>query len=84
MSEEAGLASRSSRYFEAQEEGPIFGQAIAFYSLSEYNYSLVVYHQLVERVDVLGRWSGEWSEDYMVLKTSSLGVEEYGIDEEEE
>jgi hypothetical protein len=70
ISEEAGLASRSSRYFEAQ--GSIFGEALAFYSLPDDNCSLVVYHQLVETVDVLGRWCGEWSKDYMVLETSSL------------
>jgi hypothetical protein len=70
ISEEAGLASRSSRYFEA--EGTIFGEALAFYSLPDNNYSLVVYHQLVETINVLGRWSREWSKDYMVLETSSL------------
>ncbi|KAH9011114.1 hypothetical protein EDB84DRAFT_1279306 [Lactarius hengduanensis] len=73
VSEEGGQASRSSRYFEAQgEEGPIFGEALAFYSLPDHDCSLVVCHWLVEIVDVLGRWSGEWSSDCMVLETSSL------------
>jgi len=78
ISEEAGLASRSSRYFEAQREGPIlgegpiFGEALAFYSLPDNNCNLVVYHQLEKTLDILGRWCGEWSEDYEVLKTSSL------------
>ncbi|KAH9017510.1 hypothetical protein EDB84DRAFT_1276532 [Lactarius hengduanensis] len=68
-----GQASRSSRYFEAQgEEGPIFGEALVFYSLPDHDCSLVVCHWLVEIVDVLGRWSGEWSSDCMVLETSSL------------
>ena len=75
ISEEAGLASRSSRYFEAVPivgDRPIFGEALAFYSLPDYASNLVVYHQLVKIFDVLGRWCGEWSTDHRVLKTSSL------------
>jgi hypothetical protein len=73
ISEEAGQASRSSRYFEAQdEEGLIFGEALAFYFLPEYGRTLVVYHRLVKTMNVLGRWCGEWSKNHMVLKTSSL------------
>ncbi|KAH8999573.1 hypothetical protein EDB92DRAFT_1756576, partial [Lactarius akahatsu] len=65
--------SRSSRHFEAQgEEGPIFGEALAFYFLQDYGYSLVVYHELEGMRNVLGRWCGEWSEECMVLKTSSI------------
>jgi hypothetical protein len=82
ISEEVGLASRSSRYFEAQKEGLIFGEALAFYTLPDKESSLVVYHELVEMVDVHGRWCGEWSEDFMVMETSSLsklvGIWEYG------
>jgi hypothetical protein len=72
ISEKAGLASRSSKYFEAWEEELIFGEASAFYSLPDNNCTLVVYHGLVKTIDVLGRWCGEWSKDYMVLETSSL------------
>jgi hypothetical protein len=74
ISEKGGQASRSSRYFEAQEEdGPIFGEALAFYSLPDYGTgNLVVYHKLEEIRDVLGRWCGEWSQDCMVLRTASL------------
>jgi hypothetical protein len=72
ISEQAGQASRSSRYFEAEEEGLIFGEALAFYCLPDYGFNLVVYHPLEEMVDVLGRWCGEWSEDRMVLETSCL------------
>ena len=72
MSEERGRASRSSRYFEAYEEELIFGEAIAFYSLPDYNQSVVVFNQLEEIVDVLGRWCGKWSEDCTVLNTSSI------------
>jgi hypothetical protein len=83
MSEEAGWASRSSRYFEAQEEGSIFGEALAFYYLPEQDHRFVVYHQLVETVDVLGRWCGVWSEDCMVLNISSItklvGIWKYGL-----
>jgi hypothetical protein len=82
ISEEVGLASRSSRYLEAQKEGLIFGEALAFYTLPDKESSLVVYHELVEMVDVHGRWCGEWSEDFMVMETSSLsklvGIWEYG------
>jgi Transposase family tnp2 len=73
ISEGAGQATRSSRYFEAQgEEGPIFGEALAFYFLPEHDLSLVVYHQLVKTFNVLGRWCGEWSKDCTVLEISSL------------
>jgi hypothetical protein len=72
ISEQAGQASRSSRYFEAQEEGLIFGEASAFYFLPDHGFNLVVYHLLVEKTDVLGRWCGVWSEDCMVLETSCL------------
>ena len=82
VSEKTGQASRSSRYFEAEEEEElIFGEAIAFYFLPDYDYNLVVYNGLVNTFDVLGRWCGEWSEDCMVLKTSSItklvGIWEY-------
>jgi hypothetical protein len=73
MSEEAGQASRSSRYFEAEEEEElIFGEAIAFYFLPGYKCNLMIYNELVNTCNVLGRWSGEWSGECMVLKTSSL------------
>jgi hypothetical protein len=72
ISEEAGRASRSSRYFESQKEGLIFGEALAFYSLPDPECSVVVYNSLVKRVKVFERWCGEWSEDCAVLNTSSL------------
>jgi hypothetical protein len=72
LSEEAGAASRSSRYFEAQEGGFIIGEALAFYSVPEHDCNLVVYNQLEETVDVLNRWCGKWSEDCEVLETSSI------------
>ena len=70
ISEQRGQASRSSRYFEAQDD--IFGEALAFYFVPGHDCSLVVYHQLVNTEKVLGRWCGKWSEDYRVLNTSFL------------
>jgi hypothetical protein len=72
ISELGGQASRSCRYFEAQEGMLIFGEALAFYFLPENGHSLVVYHKLVEIIDVYGRWCGEWSKDHMVMKTNSV------------
>jgi Transposase family tnp2 len=75
ISEEAGKASRSSRYFETKEEVPIFGEALAFYSLPDdevHKNSVVVYSPLVKREKVFGRWCGKWSEDCAVLSISSL------------
>jgi hypothetical protein len=82
MSEEVGQASRPSRYFEALQGVLTFGEALEFYSLPDTESSFVVYHELVERVDVHGRWCGEWSEDFMVMETSSIsklvGIWGYG------
>ena len=73
MSEKIGKALRSSRYFESEvNEELIFGEAIAFYSLQDHDCNLVVYNELVNIFDVLGRWCGEWSEECMVMKTSSI------------
>jgi hypothetical protein len=54
ISELRGQASRSCRYFEAQEGMIIFGEALEFYFLPEHGHSLVVYHKLVEIIDVYG------------------------------
>ena len=72
ISEEAGQATRSSRYFEAKGDRPIFGEALAFYFVPDHNCSLVVYCPLVKTMEVLKRWHGEWSKDFAVLKISSL------------
>ena len=45
---------------------------MAFYYLPEQDCSLVVYHELIEKDRIFGRWFGEWSKDYMVMKTSSI------------
>jgi len=42
---------------------PIFGEALAFYT-GQYagaDYSLVVYHPLIEHHLLYGRWYGKWS-----------------------
>ena len=87
MSEELGQASRSSRYFEAQEadsEELTFGEALAFFSLqlADREYNFVVYHKLLKTHDVHGRWCGKWSKDIMAMKTSSIsklvGIWKYG------
>lgn len=73
MSEKEGQASRSSRYFEAKlEKQLIFGEAIALYFIPDNDWNLVVYYELVNTLDLYGRWYGEWSEECMVLKTSSI------------
>ena len=77
ISENAGRASRSSRYFETHEtdsEELIFGEALAFYSVqwAESEYSLVVYHKLLKTQDIYRRCCGEWSNDPVAMKTSRL------------
>jgi hypothetical protein len=67
MSELKGQASRSSRYFEANRgigaKRPTFGEALAFYSVPEYDLFLVVYHAVVDKFGVVllcfvSDWSG--------------------------
>ena len=85
ISELKGQASRSSRYFEAkrglQAKRPTFGEALAFYSVPEYNLFLMVYYAVVEKFGVVGRWCGKWSEEIKVMETSRLvnliGIWEY-------
>jgi hypothetical protein len=72
ISEDAGLASRASKFFEAKGETLIFGEAMAFYFVPDHDCSLVVYCPLVNTMEVLRRWCGEWSEDCMVLEVSSI------------
>jgi len=84
ISELKGKASRSSRHFEAHKRlarMPTFGEALAFYSVPQYNLFLMIYYPLVDRFGVLGRWGGKWSRDMMVMETSKLinlvGIWEY-------
>jgi hypothetical protein len=85
MSELKGQASWSSRYFEANRgigaKRPTFGEALAFYSVPEYDLFLVVYHAVVDKFGVVGRWCGKWSEEIRVMETSRInnliGIWEY-------
>jgi len=73
ISEKAGQASRASKYFEAQEgNNLIFGEALAFYYLLGYDYSLVVYYPLEQMNSIFKRWYGQWSNDIMVLHTFQI------------
>jgi hypothetical protein len=55
---------------EVEKNKPIFGEAIAFYTVA--NLSLVVYHPLIERCKLFGRWYGKWSTSVYVLETSAI------------
>jgi hypothetical protein len=76
ISELRGQLPRSSRYFEAQgvrqARKPTFGEALAFYSVPEYNLCLVVYCPVVEKFGVVGKWCGKWAEEIRVMETSRL------------
>ena len=53
---------------------PIFGEAVAFYTAQSTGaeISLVVYHPLIERCKLFGRWYGKWSPSLFVLETSAI------------
>ena len=72
ISEQANQAKWSFRYFEAEWDGPFFGEALAFYHLPDHDINLVVCYLLEETANMLGRWCGVWSQDCMVFETSCL------------
>ena len=73
ISEKAGQVSRSSKYFEAMKQGELlFGEALAFYSLPDYNHSVVIYHPLEQMSIIFKRWCGQWSNSIVVLETSKI------------
>jgi hypothetical protein len=74
MSELKGQASWSSRYFEANigTKRSTFEEALAFCSAPEYELFLVVYHAVVDKFGVVGRWCGKWSEEIRVTETSRI------------
>jgi hypothetical protein len=53
---------------------PIFGEALAFYTTQSdgADFSLVVYHPLIEHHTLFGRWYGKWSSSLYVLETSAI------------
>ena len=57
---------------EVEKTKPIFGEAIAFYTVDKTDISLVVYHPLIERQKLFGRWYGKWSPALYVLETSAI------------
>ena len=57
---------------EVEKTKPIFGEALAFYTVVETGLSLVVYHPLIERRKKFGRWYGKWSPLVYVLETSAI------------
>ena len=48
------------------------------FTLQDHDCNLVVYNELVNIFDVLGRWCEEWSEECMVMKTSSITSRKLG------
>jgi hypothetical protein len=56
---------------EVERSKPIFGEALAFYTAGT-NLSLVVYHPLIARQKLFGRWYGTWSSEVFVLETSAI------------
>ena len=57
---------------EVEQLKPIFGEALAFYTIAETNISLVVYHPLIECCKLFGKWYGKWSSSVYVLETSAI------------
>lgn len=51
----------------------IFGEALAFYELLQGdNELLVVFHNLTNQKNVLGCWTGTWSQDISVLPVKNI------------
>ena len=57
---------------EVERTKPIFGEAIAFYTVDGTDISVVVYHPLIEHQKLFGRWYGKWSPALYVLETSAI------------
>ena len=50
---------------------PIFGEAIAFYTVESTGISVVVYHPLIKHQKLFGRWYGEWSPALTIIMFTS-------------
>jgi hypothetical protein len=57
---------------EVEKTKPIFGEALAFYTVADTDLSLVVYHPLIECHKLFGRWYGKWSSMACVLEMSKI------------
>jgi hypothetical protein len=64
--------SNDETELEMENTKPIFGEALAFYTVAEPELSLVVYHPLIEHHKLYGRWYGKWSSSVYVLETSAI------------
>ena len=64
--------SNDETEIEVEVTKPIFGEALAFYTVAGTDLSLVVYHPLIERCKLHGRWYGQWSSSVYVLETSAI------------
>jgi hypothetical protein len=74
LSETLGRSpGRSARYFEAVKSGVgIFGEALAFFSITEQNQDVLIYKPLVNVKKVLCTLRGEWKESVDVIPVSSI------------
>ena len=59
---------------EVEMTKPIFGESLAFYTTqsAKADFSLVVYHPLIECHKQFGRWYGRWSPALHVLEISTI------------
>lgn len=76
LSEQKGEGpSRSARYFEAiklKDEDTIFGEALAFYEIIQYQQVVVVYHPIIQKQKQLTVWRGCWSQEIRVLPVKKI------------
>ena len=56
---------------EVEKIKPIFGEALAFYTVAETE-TLVLYHPLIEHQKLFRRWYGKWLSTVYVLNTSAI------------
>jgi hypothetical protein len=66
-----GDQSLGETELEVERSKPIFGEALAFYTAGT-DLSLVVYHPLIGRHKLFGRWYGTWSTEVFVLEKSAI------------
>jgi len=71
---QAGDQDIDETEIEVEKTKPVFGKALAFYKVEvkEKELSLVVYHPLIERKKLYGKWYGKWSSVMYVLDISDI------------
>ncbi len=75
LSESMGSNKRSQCHFEAHIKGakkPIFGKALAFFSIGQTKECLAVYHKLDKIQKTLNVWRGTWCNEYEVMDVSNI------------